>query len=109
MIYLVNNPNLVGTDPSPLAFTNLFGAGSTLSSASLSVAQSNYSITYLSGTYISSSNARLSSSTTISQNLNVFFSTPTYNSDTKVLTISNVQILGNVGTIYFILVLYKQI
>jgi len=95
LIYLVTNPNIIGTDPSPVAFTNLFGAGSTLSTTSLNLAQTNYSITYLSANYISSSNARLSSSTSISSGLTVFFSTPTYNPTTKVLTVTNVQILGN--------------
>lgn len=109
LIYLVNNPYIIGTDPSPLAFTNLFGVGNTLTVSALSIAQAQFSITYLSGTYISSSNARLSSSATISQGLSVFFSTPVYDSTTKILTVSNVQILGNVGTVYFVLVIYKQI
>lgn len=109
LIYLVNNPYIIGTDPSPLAFTNLFGTGNALTVTSLSTAQAQFSITYLSGTYISSTNARLSSSTTIPQGLSVFFNTPVYDSTTKILTVSNVQILGNVGTVYFVLVLYKQV
>lgn len=42
-------------------------------------------------------------------NLIVYFNTPSYNTATSLLTISNVQIIGNVGTIYFVLVITKQI
>ena len=109
LIYLANNPFLTGTDPSPLAFTNLFGSSNALSISSLSTAQSQFSITYLSGTYLSSNNARLFASTAIASSLTVFFNTPTYDSTTKILTISSVQLIGSVGTVYFVLVLYKQI
>ena len=42
-------------------------------------------------------------------NLQVFFSTPSYNSNTQTLTVSNIQIIGDIGSVYFLLVLYKQI
>lgn len=48
-------------------------------------------------------------SSTQASSLLPYFSTPTYNTQTSVLTVSNVQIVGNVGTVYFVLVLYKQI
>lgn len=41
--------------------------------------------------------------------LQVFFRTPTYNSATNIMTISDTQIVGSEGTIYFIAVLYKTI
>ena len=105
----MNNPYLTGTDPSPLAFTSLFSASNILSTTSLNAAQAQFSITYLTATYLSSSNARLSTSSSIPISLQVFFSTPSFNENTLTLTISNVQIIGNVGTVYFALVLYKQI
>jgi hypothetical protein len=108
-IYLVTNPYLTGTDPSPLAFTNLFNSQGQLSSSTLSAAQSLFSITYLSGAYVNSYNARLMTSPSQASNLAAYFTTPIYNSHTSVLTVSNVQIVGSIGTVYFILVLYKQI
>jgi hypothetical protein len=41
--------------------------------------------------------------------LSVYFTTPSYNSAQFKLTVTNVQVLGGVGTVYFVLVLYKQI
>lgn len=107
-VYLITNPNIVGTDPSPFAFTSLFSSG-TLSAASLASAQSMFSINYLTGTYITSYNARLISQPSQASNLAVYFSTPIFNSNTQILTVSDIQIVGNVGTIYFVLVLYKTI
>lgn len=49
------------------------------------------------------------SSPTQAQGLITYFDTPTYNSTSQVLTVNNVQIVGNVGTVYFVLVLYKKI
>ncbi len=57
-IYLITNPYVTGTDPAPLAFSNLFNALGQLSAGTLSSAQSLFSINYLSGTYITSFNVR---------------------------------------------------
>ncbi len=41
--------------------------------------------------------------------LGVFYSTPSYSSTMNQIVVNNVQVIGGVGTVYFILVLYKQI
>jgi hypothetical protein len=108
-IYLITNPEITGTDPAPLAFTNLFNALGQLSAGTLSSAQSLFSINYLTGTYITSFNIRQMTPSTRAQGLTVYFDSPVYDSGTLVLTVSNIQLIGNVGTVYFVLVLYKQI
>jgi hypothetical protein len=59
--------------------------------------------------YVTSLSARLMASPSIADTLSAFFTPPLYNSLTKALTVKNVQIVGGVGSIYFVLVLYKQI
>jgi hypothetical protein len=108
-IYLITNPYLTGTDPAPLAFANLFNSLGQLSSSTLSSAQSMFSINYLTGSYITSYNARLMTSSSQANGLIVYFTAPVYNSTTGMLTVNGIQIVGNVGTVYFLLVLYKQI
>lgn len=108
-VYLVTNPYITGTDPSPSAFTNIFNAQGQLSAATLAAAQSMFSINYLTATYETSFNARLMAASSQANSIYVYFNTPSYNSVSLVLTVSNVQIVGNVGTVYFVLVLYKQI
>lgn len=68
-----------------------------------------FSINYLSAAYVTSYNARLMTSQSQANGLIVYFDSPAFNSTAGVLTVSNVQIVGNVGTVYFALVLYKQI
>lgn len=68
-----------------------------------------FSINYLSSTYINTFNARLMTASSQANGLYVYFNTPTYNAVSLILTVANVQIVGNVGTVYFVLVLYKQI
>lgn len=68
-----------------------------------------FSITYLSATYVNSYNARLMTAPTQASSLIPYFTAPAYNPLTLVLTLGGVQIVGNVGTVYFALVLYKQI
>lgn len=108
-IYLFTNPSLTGSDPAPLAFTNLFAASGSLSAAALTSAQSMFSITYLSGSYANSFNSRMMTDSSQASGLSVFYSTPTYNSGMKQIIINNVQIIGGTGTIYFLLVFYKEI
>jgi hypothetical protein len=108
-IYLITNPGLTGTDPAPLAFSNLFNALGQLSAGTLSSAQSLFSINYLTGTYVTSFNVRQMTPSSKASGLTVYFNAPTYNSGTLILTVTNIQLIGNVGTVYFILVLYKQI
>lgn len=109
-IYLFTNPTLTGSDPAPLAFTNLFGSDGSLSTASLSLAQSKFSITYMTAHYVTSYNARaMTVSATQTSPLSVHYTTPTYNTVTKQLTVSNVQIMGGQGIVYFVLVHYKTI
>ena len=108
-IYLFTNPTLTGSDPAPLAFTNLFGVGNDLSSSSLAGAQSMFSITYMTAKYVTSYNARGMTSSLNTAGLAVYYNTPSYNSVSRQLTVSNVQILGGVGTVYFVIVHYKTI
>jgi hypothetical protein len=108
VIYLITNPNIVGTDPSPLAFSNLFDGTGSLSATTLNAAQAQFSITYLTGTISTTLNAKMMTAST-QGNVKTYFNTPSYNSLTHVLTVSNIQILGGVGSVYFVLVLYKQI
>lgn len=67
-IYLFTNPTITGSDPAPLAFTNLF-TGGVLSATSLASAQSMFSITYLSGTYETSFNARTMTDSSLAASL----------------------------------------
>ena len=108
-IYLFTNPTIIGSDPAPLAFTNLFSSSNSLTTAALAGSQSMFSITYMDANYITSFNARAMTSATQTDILTGFYDSPSYNSATKDLTVSNVQILGGVGTIYFVLVYYKTI
>lgn len=59
--------------------------------------------------YVTSMSARLMASPAQPNALTAYFITPIYNSANKVLTVKNVQIVGGVGSIYFVIVLYKQI
>lgn len=106
-IYLFTNPSLTGSDPAPLAFTNLFAGSGSLSASTIASAQSMFSITYLSGSYTNSFNARMMTDPSQASGLSVFYSTPMYNSGMKQIIIDNVQIIGGAGTIYFLLVFYK--
>ena len=108
-IYLFTNPTLTGSDPAPLAFTSLFSGNTELSSAALSGAQSSFSITYMAANYVTSFNARAMTSSTTPSSLSVHYNTPSYNSVSKQLTVSEVQLVGGEGAVYFILVQYKTI
>ena len=59
--------------------------------------------------YVTSYNARTMTSSSTTSSISVHYSTPSYNSATKQLTVNNVQVLGGSGTVYFVLVLYKTI
>lgn len=59
--------------------------------------------------YINSVSARLMTSSSQAAALAAYFTTPTYNSLTNLLSVGNVQIIGGHGTVYFVLILYKQI
>ena len=106
---MFTDATLTGTDPAPAAFTNLFGPSGNLTSVALSGAQSLFAITYMSANYVTSLSARLLASPSIPDTLAAYFTTPSYNYLTTTLTVKNVQIVGGVGSIYFVLVLYKQI
>lgn len=94
IIYLITNPTIIGTDPSPLAFTNLFTGQGQLSVSTLSAAQSQFSITYLSATYINSYSARQLTSLSEPAKVVPYFQTPVYSSATSTITISNVRTVG---------------
>jgi len=68
-----------------------------------------FSITYMSANYVTSVSARLMTSSSQPAALTAYFTTPSYNPNNTVLTLSNVQLVGGQGSIYFVLVLYKQI
>ena len=67
-----------------------------------------FSITYMNAKYINSVSARLMTSSQAAA-LSAYFTTPTYNSLTNLLSVGSVQIIGGHGTVYFVLILYKQI
>ncbi len=73
-IYLITNPNIIGTDPSPLAFSNLFNAQGQLSITTLSSAQSSFSINYLSATYINTYDSQIAKSSSQANSLSVYYS-----------------------------------
>jgi hypothetical protein len=68
-----------------------------------------FSITYLKAFYVSSVSARLMTSSSQAAVLSAYFTTPSYNSVSGVLSVNNIQIVGGHGCVYFVLVLYKQI
>ena len=109
LIYLFTNPVLTGSDPAPLAFTNLFGTDGQLSVASLAAAQSMFSITYMTAGYVTSFNARTMTEASTAAVLAVHYSVPSYNPATLQLIINNLQVVGGEGTVYFVLVHYKTI
>ncbi len=88
---------------------SLFNAQGQFSTATLAAAQSMFAINYMSGTYVTTYNARLMTSPSQASGVSIYFNTPTYDSTSMVLTVSSIQVIGNVGTVYFVLVLYKQI
>jgi len=51
MIYLITNPYST-SDPSPIAFTNMFNSNKTISSLTLSAALSQYGIDFMSALYV---------------------------------------------------------
>lgn len=57
--------------------------------------------------YVTSYNAR--TMTSASSGLQVFFDTPDYRAASKQLFVSNIQVIGGTGTVYFVLVFYKEI
>lgn len=61
-IYLITNPNIIGTDPSPLAFSNLFNAQGQLALSTLSSAQTSFSINYLSATFVNTYDSQIAKS-----------------------------------------------
>lgn len=103
----MTNPALT-SDPSPTAFQNMFNGVSQLSSASLSLALSGFAINYLSAGYEGSLDAISMTSTSNADNLAVSFDDPVYNQGSATITVGNVG-LSSTGTIYFVLVLYKQV
>ena len=107
VIYAMTNPYHTN-DPSPLAFQNMFDAGNSLSAVSLASAVNGFAINYLSATYLTSFQAiDLIDRTETTKNLVVSFDKPVYSNGR--ITLTNVGIAGGVGTIYFLLVFYKEI
>lgn len=72
-IYLITNPNIIGTDPSPLAFSNLFNAQGQLALTTLSSAQSSFSINYLSATFVNTYDSQIAKSGSKANSLSVYF------------------------------------
>jgi len=63
----------------------------------------------MSASYVTSYSARLMTASSQPASLTAYFTTPSYNSTNFILTLNNVQLVGGVGTVYFVLALYKQI
>lgn len=90
-----------------MAFTNLFNTDKALSSSTLSAALGGYGIDFMTGSNVKTSDAI--SFTYRTSEIGVSFTAPVYNSINGKITISDVMIDGtNPGSIYFVLVLYKQ-
>jgi len=79
-----------------------------LSTASLSLALSGFAISYLSSSFQTYFNAIGMISRTLANDIQVSFDDPVFNSASNTITISNVR-LSNFGSVYFVLVLYKQV
>jgi hypothetical protein len=86
----------------------MYDSSSVLTTASINAALSGFAINFLSSTYLGSSDAISMISVSNADNIGVSFDTPSYNSDTATITVPNIQ-LSNYGTVYFVLVLYKQV
>lgn len=63
----------------------------------------------MTGTYINSYDISNFRSIDMVNSLIVYFSEPVYSSVGSTLTVNDIRLVGAEGTIYFILVLYKQI
>ena len=106
-IYMITNPYRI-SDPSPTAFQNMYGTDKSLSAVSLASAVSGFAIDYLSSIYQTSFQAiDLIDRNQTTKDLVVNFDKPEYNNGQ--IKITNVEIGGGIGTVYFLLVLYKQI
>lgn len=79
-----------------------------LSTSSLSLALSGFAISYLSSNFQTYFNAIGMISRTLANDISVSFDEPVFNSASNTITISNVR-LSNFGSVYFVLVLYKQV
>ena len=107
IIYMITNPYLI-SDPSPTAFQNMFGDDKQLTAATKSSAVSGFAINYMSVTYRDSFEAiDMIDRTEATKSLTVTFDKPTFSNN--MIKVPNVGLAGGVGTVYFLLVLYKQI
>lgn len=86
----------------------MFNGVSQLTPASLSSALSGFAINYLTASYEGYLDAISMTSNSNADNLAVSFDDPVYNQGSATITVSNVG-LSFTGTVYFVLVLYKQV
>lgn len=89
---------------------SMFDSTNVLTPTVLAAALSGYGIDFMSGYFVKNMDARASSSRTMAENLDVSFSKPIFDPATNQVIIDNIMVMGNVefGTVYFVLVLYKQ-
>lgn len=108
-IYLATNPSLT-SDPSSVAFSNMFNTSYDVTSTVLAAALSGYGIDFMTGTFLRTLNARDTSARSLAEGLYVSFAKPQFDLATNKIVIENVMINGNPdhGTVYFLLLLYKQ-
>ena len=107
IIYMVTNPYLV-SDPSPTAFQNMFGTDKHLTTSTKNSAVNGFAINYISATYRDSFEAiDMLDRTETTKILSVTFDKPTFSNNQ--IKVPNVGLAGGVGTVYLLLVLYKQI
>lgn len=106
-IYLISNPE-VTTDASVSAFASLFDpSNQTITSASLSLALSDFFINYIgSGYFRGTFDPIVAEEMGVGFTQSTYFDTPTFSNG--VITINNVRLSG-IGAVYFILQLQKQI
>ena len=108
VLYIVTNP-YISSDPSPTAFTNMYGANKQLTPLALASAVSGFAINYMESIYISSYNAIDFISERNPEKLSVSFSQPEYDSSNQRIVIRNSRVLGGYGSVYYLVVLYKEI
>lgn len=96
------------SDPSPTSFQNLFDSDNTLSATTKASAISGFAISYLSAYYEGfHQGIDMIDRATTTKDLKISFDKPEYKNNA--IKITNVEVGGGKGTVYFLLILYKQI
>ena len=108
VIYVITNPD-IPSDPSPTSFLNMFAADKSMTALALAGAVPTFAITYMTSTYIASYEAIGFVSDLNPEKLSVSFSQPVYDKANNQIKIHNSKVSGGFGTVYYLLVLFKEI